>query len=118
MEIDDLDYDKVIGAYNKVNMEFFYTVPEEQALLILSHAIHDLSSKVVRQSAAGVLRSFIQFSSLVLNGSINSGTPWTESIIQHILEKFLLKQMGYAMDKESPVLQVSTFPQFCFFRQV
>jgi U3 small nucleolar RNA-associated protein 20 len=38
-----LDYDVISGAYQKNSIEFFCTVREEYALIILSHCIHFVS---------------------------------------------------------------------------
>ena len=43
-EVGSLDYDVIINAYDKINVDFFYTVDEDQALVILSHCVYDMSS--------------------------------------------------------------------------
>ncbi|KAL3835007.1 hypothetical protein ACJIZ3_009743 [Penstemon smallii] len=108
MEMDGLDYDKVICSYDKINVDFFNSIPEEQALLILAHTIHDMSSQelILRQSALRLLLSFVEFSGQILNGLLKSDLGWSESSIHHIVNNFLFKHMGKAMDKEPPVQKV------------
>ncbi|KAK4388003.1 Small subunit processome component 20 [Sesamum angolense] len=105
MEMGGFDYDKVLSAYQKVNLQFFYTITEEHALPILAQSIHDMSSEelILRQSAYRLLLSFIEFSAEILNRSPKSDLIWSEVSIQHIVHNFFLKHMGNAMDKESAV---------------
>ena len=53
METGGLDYDTIVHAYEKISMEFFYTIPENQALVILSRWIYDMSSNelILRHNA-------------------------------------------------------------------
>ncbi|KAK6117591.1 hypothetical protein DH2020_048670 [Rehmannia glutinosa] len=105
VEMGALDYDKVLCAYDKVNVKFFCTVPEEHALPLLAHSVHDMSSEemILRQSALRLLLSFIEFSGEILNGSLKSDHIWSEASIQRIVNNFFLKHMGNAMDKEGAV---------------
>ncbi|KAL0366725.1 UNVERIFIED_CONTAM: Small subunit processome component 20 [Sesamum radiatum] len=102
------DYDKILSAYQKVNVQFFYTITEEHALPILAQSIHDMSSEelILRQSAFRLLLSFIEFSAEILNRSPKSDLIWSEVSIQHIVHNFFLKYMGNAMDKEGAVKKV------------
>lgn len=111
MEISGLDYDKVLSAYENVNAEFFYTVEEVHALPILAHAVHDMSSQemILRQSAFRLLLSFVEFSGEILNGSLESNETWSRASIQPIVNNFLLKHMGNAMNKEGAVKKVLEF---------
>ncbi|XP_073124564.1 uncharacterized protein [Henckelia pumila] len=108
MEIGGLDYDKVICAYDKITVEFFYTIQEEHALVILAHSIQDMSSEelILRQSAFRLLLNFIEFCGKILNGSLNSDEVWSVAGIQHLANKFILKHMGNAMGKEGPAQKV------------
>lgn len=121
MEMGGLDYDKILCAYEKVDVKFFYTIQEEHALPILSHAVHDMSSEelILRQSAFRLLLSFIEFSGEILNGSLKSDLIWSEASIQHIVNKFFLKHMGNAMTKEGAVKKVlNLYLQFFLVHQV
>lgn len=108
VEMGGLDYDKILAAYDMVNVEFFYTIREEHVLPILAHSVHDMSSEemILRQSAFRLLLSFIEFSGEILNGSSKSDHVWSEASIQHIVNNFLLKHMGNAMDKDNSVKKV------------
>lgn len=108
MEIGGLDYDKVICAYDKVTVEFFYTIQEEHALVILAHSVQDMSSEelILRQSAFRLLLNFIEFSGKILDGSLNSSEVWSVAGIQHLANNFILKHMGNAMGKEGAAQKV------------
>ncbi|KAG5549083.1 hypothetical protein RHGRI_014451 [Rhododendron griersonianum] len=109
MEMGGLDYDSIINAYEKINKDFFYTVREKHALVILSHAVHDLSSEelVLRQSGFKLVLSFVEFSAEILDREMKSDDQsWSESCIQRTINKFLLKHMGDAMNKEAPIRKV------------
>ncbi|XP_073295585.1 uncharacterized protein [Primulina huaijiensis] len=108
MEIGGLDYDKVICAYDKITVDFFYTIQEEHALVILAHSIQDMSSEelILRQSAFRLLVNFIEFSGKILNGSLNSNEVWSVAGIQHLANNFILKHMGNAMGKEGAAQKV------------
>lgn len=103
-----IDYDKVLCAYDKVNVKLFYTISEEHALPILAHSVHDMSSEemILRQSAFRLLLSFIEFSGEILNGSLESDQIWSKDRIQGIVNNVFLKHMGNAMDKEGAVRKV------------
>ncbi|OVA05421.1 Down-regulated-in-metastasis protein [Macleaya cordata] len=114
-EMDELDYDTRINAYESINPEFFSTIGEDHALVILSHCVHDLASDelILRQSAHRLLLTFVHFSALILGcGSKNcqempeprveleADACWTKACVQRIIKKFILKHMGEAMSKE------------------
>ncbi|WOG89602.1 hypothetical protein DCAR_0208840 [Daucus carota subsp. sativus] len=109
-EIGGLDYDTIIGAYDKINIEFFFDVPEEHALVILSHFVHDMSSEelILRQSAYRLLLLFVEFCGRILDEEAKSEKEgrWSSACIQQIINKFLLKHMGDAMNKEAAVQKV------------
>ena len=87
-------------------MEFFYTIPENQALVILSRCIYDMSSNelILRHSADRLLVSFVEFSVPIFKLEVKSDHEmseatvtsiadgyWTEACIQRTINKFLLK---------------------------
>ncbi|XP_058180952.1 uncharacterized protein LOC131299427 isoform X1 [Rhododendron vialii] len=109
MEMGGLDYDSVIGAYEKISKDFFYTVKEKHAIVILSHAVHDMSSEelILRQSAFRLLLSYIEFSAELLEREMKSDDrSWSESCIHQIINKFFFKHMGDAMNKEASTHKV------------
>ncbi|KAI3837631.1 hypothetical protein MKX03_029756 [Papaver bracteatum] len=111
-EMDELDYDTRINAYESVNSGFFYRLRKDHALVILSHAVHDLSSEelIIRQSASRLLLSFIQFSAKVLGSDpmdcedmiepMVVSETWTKKCVEPIIKNFILKHMGEAMSRE------------------
>lgn len=108
-EMGDLDYDTILGAYDKIKIDFFYSVREEHALVILSHFVHDMSSEelILRQSAYRVMLLFVEFSGQILDQDVqNEKECWSAACIQCIINKFLLKYMGDAMNKEASVQKV------------
>ncbi|KAK1375649.1 DRIM domain-containing protein [Heracleum sosnowskyi] len=109
-EMGGLDYDTIIGAYDKINIDFFYDVQEEHALVILSHFVHDMSSEelILRQSAYRLMLLFVEFCGQILDQEVKSEKEgcWSRASIQHIINNFLLKHMGDAMNKEATVQKV------------
>lgn len=113
-EMGDLDYDTILGAYDKIKIDFFYNVREEYALVILSHFVHDMSSEelILRQSAYRVMLLFVEFSGQILDQDVNNEKGcWSAACIERIINKFLLKYMGDAMNKEASVQKVSILLQ-------
>ncbi|GMH20278.1 hypothetical protein Nepgr_022119 [Nepenthes gracilis] len=116
MEIGDLDYDTIVNAYDKINVEYFYSVREAHALMILSNCIHGMSSGelILRHSAYRSLISFVEFCALICRQEEKNqemsermmevgNSPWTKAGIRRIVNKFLLKHMGDAMSKGTSV---------------
>ncbi|KAB1216916.1 hypothetical protein CJ030_MR4G016071 [Morella rubra] len=114
-EIGSLDYDTIVNAYEKICVDFFYTVHEDHALVILSHCVHDLLSEelILRNSAYRSLLSFVEFSSLIL-GQEREGhrgitremityddCSWTRASIHRMANKFLLKHIGDKLSGET-----------------
>ncbi|XP_028759690.1 small subunit processome component 20 homolog isoform X2 [Neltuma alba] len=105
-----LNHDAILEAYESINTDFFGKVEADHALLVLSHCVHDMSSKELTfvVSACGSLLSFVDFSALIFNKEGNSDGElsvmrdtdgcWTRSCIQRIANKFLLKHIADAMD--------------------
>ena len=116
-----LDYDRIINAYEKINKDFFYTVREKHTLIILSHAVYDMSSEelILRQSGYRLLLSFIEFSAEILHQELKfDDVYWSEACIHQIINKFFLKHMGDAMNKEAPTQKVLIFLPGLFFLYV
>ncbi|KAK6941816.1 U3 small nucleolar RNA-associated protein 20, N-terminal [Dillenia turbinata] len=118
IDLGGLDYDTVIGAYEKIDTQFFFTVQVDHALVILSHCVYDMASEelILRHSAYRLLLSFVEFSALVLGQEAKkcpespekvvkdaSCRTWTGTSIQRLLNKFFLKHMADIMNKESSV---------------
>ncbi|KAK9281533.1 hypothetical protein L1049_004436 [Liquidambar formosana] len=118
MEMGDLDYDTIINAYEKIGIEFFYSVREDHALVILSHFVYHMSSEeiILRHSAYRSLLLFVEFSALILCQEEKNQQEiseemitfvdhgyWTGPCIQRIINKFLLNHLGNAMNKEISV---------------
>ncbi|KAF6168370.1 hypothetical protein GIB67_018210 [Kingdonia uniflora] len=115
-EMSELDYDTRVNAYDSIKPEFFSTVRDDHALVVLSHSIYDMSSEelILRQSACRLLfLSFIKFSAFVLGSNEIKGpeTPkestlldtdscWTKARVRHIVKMFILKHMEEGMNKE------------------
>lgn len=109
MELDDLDYDTIQKAYQKITVDFFYTIRDDQALVILSHCVYDMKVRELMPSAYDSLLKFLDFSALILCGEVNDNRDmsctsrtsndgcWTRACILRITNKFLLKYMGNAM---------------------
>ncbi|KAM7486094.1 hypothetical protein LguiA_002103 [Lonicera macranthoides] len=109
LEMGGLDYDTVLGAYEKINIDFFYTVREEHASVILSHFVHDMSSEelILRQSAYRILLLFVDFCGKILNEEVklNEGC-WSGASVERMINNFLLKHMGDGMNKEAAAQKV------------
>lgn len=111
METGVLDYDTVIGAYEKINKDLLHSLQKEHVLMFLSHAIYDMSSEemILRQSAYGLLVSFVEFARESINGKVSNEGCWSEAGIKQIINNFILKHMGDAMSKETSVQKVLSF---------
>ncbi|XP_048334306.2 uncharacterized protein LOC107422300 isoform X3 [Ziziphus jujuba] len=109
MELDDLDYDTIQKAYQKITVDFFYTIKDDQALVILSHCVHDMKVRELMPSAFNSLVEFVKFSALILGKEVNDNHDmphtsrvsddgwWTKACIQRMISKILLKHMGNTM---------------------
>ncbi|PSS35668.1 Small subunit processome component like [Actinidia chinensis var. chinensis] len=109
MEMGGLDYESVLNAYEKINKDFFYSVGEKHALVILSHAVHDMTSEelILRQSGYRLLLSFVEFSAEIFDRELESDDQcWSEVCILRIINNFLFKHMGDAMNKGAPIQKV------------
>lgn len=121
MEIGDLDFDTIVNTYEKINVDFFCATPEEHTLVVLSQFVHDMSSEelILRHSAYRSLLSFVEFSSSILGqGGMDhhetvdemtlSDNSWSKVSIMRITNKFILKHMGEAMNRETSVKKVES----------
>lgn len=109
MELDDLDYETIQKAYEKITVDFFYAIQADQALVILSHCVYDMKVRELMPSAYDSLLKFLDFSALILAGEVNDNHDlpctsktsdyicWTRACILRITNKFLLKHMGNEM---------------------
>ncbi|KAL9251872.1 Small subunit processome component 20-like protein [Drosera capensis] len=134
-EMENLDYDTILGAYDSIDMQYFSNLEVDHALVILSHCIHDMSSDelILRQCACGLLRSFVDFCASVCSQDIEDKelsdqmmetdeTGWTKTCVQRIVNKFFFKHMGSAFAQGSTarkewidllremILKLSMFP--------
>ncbi|XP_015574070.2 small subunit processome component 20 homolog [Ricinus communis] len=117
VEMGGLDYDTIVNAYAKIDVELFYCLQEDHALVVLSHCVYDMSSEelILRHSAYRSLLTFVEFSAVILGveAKSHSGTPqvitakskcsWTTTCLQRLMNKFFLKHMGNAMREGSSV---------------
>nr|GEV01026.1 hypothetical protein [Tanacetum cinerariifolium] len=124
-EMDALDYDIISGAYNKISIEFFCSVREEHALIILSHCVHDMSSHdlILRDSALGVLRTFIEFCKKVISGEIVPMFEcWSNARIQNTVWMDLLLKMANELPNvsklESYLVLHQGDPEHDFFNNI
>lgn len=108
METGGLDYDTVIGAYEKINKDLLHSLQKEHVLIFLSHAVHDMSSEemILRQSGYGLLVCFVELAREVIDGKESNQGSWSEAGIKQIINNFILKHMGDAMSNETSVQKV------------
>lgn len=119
VEMTGLDYDTIISAYEKIDVDLFYTIQEDHALVLLSHCVYDMSSEelILRNSAYRSLLNFVEFCALILGEvesqyKIHQVIPtggnycWTKACVQRIINKFLLKHMGNTMKEGGAVRKV------------
>ncbi|KAL6615458.1 hypothetical protein ACP70R_037728 [Stipagrostis hirtigluma subsp. patula] len=115
----EVDYDRRLGAYDKIEPQFFLGMREEHVGAILYHCVYDMSSEelIFRQSASRALQSFLDFSASIMNNESktsietadlkpeenDTGNICTKGCIQQILERTYLHNMGVAMTKDISV---------------
>ncbi|CAN1193912.1 U3 small nucleolar RNA-associated protein 20 [Linum perenne] len=117
MEVDDLDYDTIVGGYETIGIDFFYSVKEYHATVVLSQCVYHMSSEelIVRHSAYRSLVAFVEFSAQFL-GEVNDKDEmedkmvstdgedcWTSIGIRRLIKKFILNHIGKAMKAGSAV---------------
>ncbi|KAM7259266.1 hypothetical protein ACFE04_015007 [Oxalis oulophora] len=117
MKMGDLDYDTILAAYERINVEFFHSIEEDHTTVILSHCVYDMSTDelILRHSAYRALLCFVDFSADVLEQEVTkcSEVPdpmittvesiWTSARIHRVLNNILMKHLGNAMNKGSSV---------------
>lgn len=119
MEVDELDYEKIVNAYVDVNADYFMKSSEQHTMIILSQSIFNVSSEsiMLRGSAQKLLSSFIDFSASILcqEASAHSDfgkevkiadVSWTGDRILHILRNFILKHIGDAINRGGIIIKV------------
>ncbi|KAG7592924.1 Armadillo-type fold [Arabidopsis thaliana x Arabidopsis arenosa] len=112
MEVDGLDYEKIIDAYGKIDADFFNKSSEQHVMIILSQGVYNISSEelTLKDSARNLLCSFIEFSAsiLCLEASAHSDIikevtksdgSWTGDRVLWIINKFILKHIGDTINR-------------------
>lgn len=124
MEVDDLDYEKIVKAYVEINEDFFNKSSEQHAMIILSQSIYNISSEsiMLRGSAQKLLSSFIDFSASILCEEASAHSEfgkevkiaagsWTGDRILCILRNFILKHIGDAINRGGIIIKVQYPPK-------
>lgn len=123
-ELDEIDYDTRISAYDAVTVQLFSSLGHDRASIVLSQCFNDIASDLIlRQTASRALVSFIDFAALFLGSDAKGhddaksdglmsgnvlnketetveGNIWTRKQILKIISKFFLQNMGETMNKE------------------
>ena len=87
-ETSGLDYDTIVHAYEKISMEFFNNISKNQALIILSRCIYDMSSNelILRHNAYRLLVSSAELSVQIPKLEVKSDHETPEAIITFIAD--------------------------------
>ena len=87
-ETSGLDYDTIVYAYEKISMEFFNNISKNQALVILSRCIYDMSSNelILRHNAYRLLVSSAELSVQIPKLEVKSDHETPEAIITFIAD--------------------------------
>ncbi|KAJ0262956.1 ARM repeat superfamily protein [Hirschfeldia incana] len=118
MEVDDLDYERIVNAYVEIDSDFFTKSSKQHTLIILSQSLYNLSSEsiMLRGSAHKLLSSFIDFSASILcqEASTNSGVgkevkiaddaSWTGNHALSFVD-FILKHIADAISKGGNIIK-------------
>ncbi|KAL0795429.1 hypothetical protein Bca101_066806 [Brassica carinata] len=112
MEVDDLDYETIMDSYAKIDVDFFNECSEQHMMIILSQSLYNITSKevILRDCACNLLCTFIEFSASILcqeasaHSDIGKEVPksvasWTGDHVLWIMNKFILKHIGDAVNK-------------------
>ncbi|PKA51950.1 hypothetical protein AXF42_Ash008179 [Apostasia shenzhenica] len=105
-DIDELDYDTVVSAYETIRPELFSSLGRDHSLPILSNCIFHVSSNelILRQCASKSLFAFVKFAAAYLEVDTERHVSnWTKDCILGILKSVFLKNMGDAMTKDISV---------------
>lgn len=102
MEVDDIDYEKIVNAYVEINADFFNRSSEQHTLIILSQSIYNLSSEsiMLRGSAQKLLSSFIDFSASILCQEASTHSGFGKEV------KFILTHIGDAISRGGVIMKV------------
>ncbi|KAG5385531.1 hypothetical protein IGI04_037001 [Brassica rapa subsp. trilocularis] len=111
MEVDDLDYETIMDAYAKIDVDFLNESSEQDMMIILSQSLYNMASKEVmlKDCACNLLCTFIEFSASILSQEAsahsNNGKEvsksvarWTGDRVLWIMNKFILKHIGDAVN--------------------
>ncbi|XP_013706551.1 U3 small nucleolar RNA-associated protein 20 [Brassica napus] len=117
MEVDDLDYERIVNAYVEIDSDFFAKSSKQHTMIILSQSLYNLSSEsiMLRGSAHKLLSSFIEFSASILcqEASAHSGAgkevkiadaSWTGKHTLSIVD-FILKHIADAVSKGGNIVK-------------
>ncbi|CAN7082081.1 unnamed protein product [Brassica oleracea var. botrytis] len=117
MEVDDLDYERIVNAYVEIDSDFFAKSSKQHTMIILSQSVYNLSSEsiMLRGSAHKLLSSFIEFSASILcqEASAHSGVgkevkiadaSWTGKHTLSIVD-FILKHIADAVSKGGNIVK-------------
>ncbi|KAF8097526.1 hypothetical protein N665_0286s0035 [Sinapis alba] len=117
MEVDDLDYERIVNAYVEIDSDFFNKSSKQHTMIILSQSLYNLSSEsiMLRGSAHKLLSSFIDFSASILcqEASAYSGVgkevkiadaSWTGKHTLSFVD-FILKHIADAISKGGNIIK-------------
>uniref|UniRef100_A0A1J3E191 U3 small nucleolar RNA-associated protein 20 n=1 Tax=Noccaea caerulescens TaxID=107243 RepID=A0A1J3E191_NOCCA len=101
MEVDDIDYEKIVNAYVEINADFFNRSSEQHTMIILSQSIYNLSSEsiMLRGSAQKLLSSFIDFSASRLCQEASAHSGFGKEV------KFILTHIGDAISRGGVIMK-------------
>lgn len=118
MEVDDLDYERIVNAYVEIDSDFFAKSSKQHTMIILSQSLYNLSSEsiMLRGSAHKLLSSFIEFSASILcqEAAAHSGVgkevkiadaSWTGKHTLSIVD-FILKHIADAISRGGNIVKV------------
>ncbi|EFH69737.1 predicted protein [Arabidopsis lyrata subsp. lyrata] len=101
MEVDGLDYEKIIDAYGTIDADFFKKSSEQHVMLILSQSIYNISSEelTLKDSASTVLCLEASAHSDIIKEVTKSDGSWTGDRVLWIINKFILKHIGDTINR-------------------
>lgn len=111
MKVDDLDYETIMDAYAKIDVDFLNESSEQHMMIILSQSLYNMTSKEVmlKDCACNLLCTFIEFSASLLCQEASAHSDigkevsksvarWTGDRVLWIMNKFILKHIGDAVN--------------------
>ncbi|CAH2033822.1 unnamed protein product, partial [Thlaspi arvense] len=112
MEVDELDYEKIVDAYGKIDADFFNKSSEQHMMIILSQSLYYISSGEVtlKYCARNLLFTFIEFSASILCQEASARSDigkdvsrsvarWTGDRVLRIMNNFILKHIGDSVNR-------------------